>query len=760
MKKKTRRFLSLLLVCMALFTVLGSTSSLGAWVAGEFSEQVNYLSENSAQFQFDSLCSSTYVYVHYMVNSGQDMHYSMSQNDQQWTYTMNNLSEGDIIEYWYTYQIGATQKDTPNWEYIYTHTDAPISVQTPVFTPVSGTYAPGQSISISCATIGATIYYTTDGTDPDDGSAVYNAPIVLGSSATIKAVAYLAGQDPSAIASGSFVITPVTAAPVIAPAGGSFDSPVTVTISCSDGSAAIYYTLDGSTPTTASAVYTSGFQLSATTTVKAMAHKANSLPSQTVSQTYRFGTQPHDPGMAKFEPEDGNCLVVIGQCKEDMYDYANIQGLQAPAGYMFYTACLDAAGMALSSNKGAGTIDFPYWYQNYDNTIAQIGIDMTDYDGHDPGADEEVNVAAGLRDDNIRIIANAVKASGKPTYVRIGYEADSPWNHYESWNYIKAYRRVHDIFREEEVANAAFVWSLVGTANAAGPAPYHESMAIETWYPGDGYVDWVSVSIFGWETYQEEQNAENARIKAAEFAQAHGKPLMIGEATPRTYYPMNQQSTWNNYFAKLFNYIEEYDVKMLCYINQNWANQPIFSDPMWGDSRLQQPGASYILDLWKAKMQEPRYIGSSTSLYDLIGFDSNAGCLPPVSRECKEIPVRISASDWDDAFLVFAAPSADPLADPDGISLCWLSDESWTEYGIESSSSRSVTVSLRIANGGSATSATVKLDGSAAATITIPATGDWANYQTVSATITVPQGEHILRIECGGTFNFDWVEIQ
>lgn len=81
---------------------------------------------------------------------------------------------------------------------------AGVQVETPTFTPPSGNYYSAQSVSIASATVGATIHYTIDGTDPDETSAVYSTPLSVSTTTTIKAKAYLTGMSPSGIASSLY----------------------------------------------------------------------------------------------------------------------------------------------------------------------------------------------------------------------------------------------------------------------------------------------------------------------------------------------------------------------------------------------------------------------------------------------------------------------------------------------------------------------------------------------------------------------------
>lgn len=77
---------------------------------------------------------------------------------------------------------------------------------TPTFSVPAGTYTAIQTVTISDATPGATIYYTTDGTAPTTDSSVYSAPIQVSSTETINAIAAGNGSSSSAVASATYTI--------------------------------------------------------------------------------------------------------------------------------------------------------------------------------------------------------------------------------------------------------------------------------------------------------------------------------------------------------------------------------------------------------------------------------------------------------------------------------------------------------------------------------------------------------------------------
>ena len=79
-------------------------------------------------------------------------------------------------------------------------------VATPTFTVEEGTYYTTQSVEISCATEEATIYYTSDGSDPTNQSTQYNGAISVEATTTIKAIAMKEGMADSEIAEATYTI--------------------------------------------------------------------------------------------------------------------------------------------------------------------------------------------------------------------------------------------------------------------------------------------------------------------------------------------------------------------------------------------------------------------------------------------------------------------------------------------------------------------------------------------------------------------------
>jgi hypothetical protein len=159
---------------------------------------------------------------------------------------------------------------------------------TPVISPAGGTYSAAQTATITDATPNATIYYTTNGSTPIvTPSEVYSGPISVIQSEQVQAIAVATGNSQSAAASATFTLTiPTVPAPVLSLAGGTYATTQTVTITESLSGATVYYTIDGSTPTSSSPVYSGPITVASSTTISAIATDPGYNQSPVVTATY------------------------------------------------------------------------------------------------------------------------------------------------------------------------------------------------------------------------------------------------------------------------------------------------------------------------------------------------------------------------------------------------------------------------------------------------------------------------------------------
>ena len=337
---------------------------------------------------------------------------------------------------------------------------------TPTFSPAVGTYASAQNVTISCATEGATIHYTTDGTDPTTSSPTYSSAIPVSATTTIKALAEKSGLITSAVASATYTIVSIEhagtesdpytvadarnaiavggdlsnkyvagiisqvdefnstyssitywivddledttaplevysgkglngagfsavtdlqvadevtvkgtlklynttyefdknnqlvsfnrpgsatpcATPTFSPAEGEYTEAQNVTISCATDGATIYYTTDGTEPSTSSSKYTSAIAVSENTTIQAIAVKDGLSNSAIASATYTITT-------------GGNPTVT--------FDYADYKGEGTSSSGSEYTM-VKTDIVSIGGTKFYGNNSYAHFYANGTITI-------------------------------------------------------------------------------------------------------------------------------------------------------------------------------------------------------------------------------------------------------------------------------------------------------------------------------------------------------------------------------------------------------
>lgn len=198
--------------------------------------------------------------------------------------------------------------------------------------------------------------------------------------------------------------------------------------------------------------------------------------------------------------------------------------------------------------------------------LPQIGLSMT-HDGK-PEEHYEQEVAAGLHDESLDQLAEVIKSWKCPVFLRIGYEFNGSWNGYQATSFVPAYRHVVNRLRAAG-ANFASVWC---AAKEGDPD-------ILPYYPGDEFVDWWSIDLFSREHLETDD-------PFYELAHQHGKPVMIGESTPRFVGTLEGEKSWQQWFAPYFAVMQEQPgIKAFCYINWEWSEFPQWHD--WGDGRIQ-----------------------------------------------------------------------------------------------------------------------------------------------------------------------------
>ncbi|MCP4109726.1 MAG: hypothetical protein GY749_30110, partial [Desulfobacteraceae bacterium] len=180
------------------------------------------------------------------------------------------------------FKAGWTESDRAVRAYTITGT-----VATPVFSPEPDTYPTAQSIELSCTTPDAAIHYITDSSEPvTEESPVYDGPITVSFSTTIRAKAFKTDWLASETATGAYTITGTVAKPVFFPDSGTYPTAQSIELSCATSGAVIRYTEDGSEPTENSKLYSETILVFSSTTIRAKAFKTDWLASDTATGAY------------------------------------------------------------------------------------------------------------------------------------------------------------------------------------------------------------------------------------------------------------------------------------------------------------------------------------------------------------------------------------------------------------------------------------------------------------------------------------------
>ncbi len=160
------------------------------------------------------------------------------------------------------------------------------------------------------------------------------------------------------------------------------------------------------------------------------------------------------------------------------------------------------------------TWDFPteFMKKNYDDgKLVELTYQITSDNNQDLfGYTPNIDIYRGIKDEEIRKFARDAKEFGHPFLFRLNNEMNSDWTSYsgiinmsDPEIYISNWRRFYDIFKEEGVNNA--IWIFNSNDNDYPPCKWNNFLA---YYPGDDYVQMIGLTGYNTGTYYEHVSGE------------------------------------------------------------------------------------------------------------------------------------------------------------------------------------------------------------------------------------------------------------
>ena len=367
---------------------------------------------------------------------------------------------------------------------------------------------------------------------------------------------------------------------------------------------------------------------------------------------------PGEYAVAKNKKNPGPIVFILGHDTPTLTDYRQTvldkhPEFPTPDGVTLYTNLVEGvflAGLGADPYDEYGELMPGFnldtnWQYNFGNNIHNFSQTLSEYpnaslaiglyisDAFADCANRPVRTINGIFNqevplddiapESINAMENAIdtlithlKSLDRTVYLRIGYEFDSKDMCYEKTWYVPAFRYIKERIDYHDASNIYTVWQAAGWPRdeyiehldlqylISDPEHYYQ------WYPGNEYVDFVGLSTFYMQDYQDFQWScshlnpdfftetvapRYLHEKILDFAREHDKPVMIAEAAPqgvdtrdlsvscifnnnKTYYSAND--IWNLWYKDFFKFIKQNRdvIEVVHYINSNWQNDTtIFS---------------------------------------------------------------------------------------------------------------------------------------------------------------------------------------
>lgn len=372
--------------------------------------------------------------------------------------------------------------------------------------------------------------------------------------------------------------------------------------------------------------------------------------------------QAGEPLTGRHADPQGRTAIIIGQTADGIRDYVLDSRLPLPWGLTLYvTPKLDSAGFTLADgSKSVNDVRYRVDYGPQDlgflsqtPALRKAALAVGYWLGAGGGLD--VDLASGSNisglNDGQRLWANTqrmiadLKATGRPVLLRIGYEAEGPWNGHWPPAYRQVWLKMRQEIRRQGADNIATVWQLAafcpamdywdggitpGRLVAARPVAAPGKSGVQSvsaddpgavydqWYPGDDAVDWTAISVFN---PQDCSDGYATLQKVVDYLGAKGKPILVAEAAARGYdydpasgryaYQQTGQVTrsqltpaqvWQEWYAPFLQFLRRNreSIRAVAMISDDWTRYPHWqcrldaqgrriegcAEGNWGNTRL------------------------------------------------------------------------------------------------------------------------------------------------------------------------------
>lgn len=399
-------------------------------------------------------------------------------------------------------------------------------------------------------------------------------------------------------------------------------------------------------------------------------------------------------------PAGNKIRFIIGQNTPDISAFRSTvlqdSGFLRPTGVTLYTHISPGGCNGLSGRCDLGgsgnVVDFNATLAENPGASLAVGLFMADGGGNQPlrallgrALSEQIAAQNGfpgaqtdLTDDVVNgyrarldTLITYLKNTGRPVFLRFGYEFDGPWNRYSRGHFKEAFRYAKGRVNALAANNVAMVWQSA-TYPTDGDPNFQQDFGnpnhLNDWYPGDDVVDWVGMSTFFFDgSFRTRQytcrgvaspgvsnNPNTLYNNMVNFARARAKPVMIAEATPAGYHLQNltgscvlennpvavsttEIQTW---YQNFFDYIlaNKDQIRAVSYINSNWeaikqfncqgpAGSATCTDGYWGHSALQ--ANTTLKNYVKSRLADACFEGNSASCGTTGGGGGGGGTTVP-----------------------------------------------------------------------------------------------------------------------------------